>query len=58
MELIQQMLGERVRSIFHPLEIGPILIAAADDPDIREAVGFERLSVPVEIQRLIGCSVG
>ena len=53
-QLVLQMLGERIRAIFHPLEIRYVLVSAtAGRPDIGEAVGFQRLAVPIEVERLV-----
>ena len=50
--------GEGIGGIFHPLEVGAVVGATATGADIGETVGFERLAVPVEVQRLVLRAVG
>jgi len=49
-QLVEQMLGERRRGIFEPVEVERLLAAAGRD-DIGEAVGLQRLTGPVQIER-------
>ena len=58
MQLVLQMLGKRVRRIFDPLEIEAVLVSATACADIGEAVRFQRLAVPVEVERLVLRAVG